>query len=169
MTSPEVAKELAIETGYTLPAVEGSKVKISNVTSKSFGIVVRDEDNVDTVFNLILRNTTVPVDVAKAFYTAESSQKSVLIRIMENETGDTIVPAETAIEIGMAVLYLPEGLPAEAPVEISFMLNQEGRLKIMAIEKAGGQSVDVAIETSAVIQGKELEEAKSRCQSLIVK
>ena len=65
-------------------------------------------------------------------------------------------------------LDLPEGLPEDSPVEINFNLNREGRLQITAMETTENRQVVAKIETSSVIQGKELEEAIERAQHLVV-
>jgi molecular chaperone DnaK (HSP70) len=143
-------------------------VKITDVTSKSFGIIAHNPQDEEIVFNLILRNTSVPERIKKTFYTAVPNQETVLIRIMESETSDKEIDPDYAVEIGTAILDLPAGLPADLPIEISFELNQEGRLNIQAIESSGNRSVKVKIETKAVIRGQELETAKVRCQNLVI-
>ncbi|HSM75843.1 MAG TPA: Hsp70 family protein [Desulfobacterales bacterium] len=162
------AQEIADEEGYTLPSVKSSLVKVKDVTSKSFGIVVNNAQNEEIVYSVILRNTAVPVEAAKRFFTAVDDQETVLIRIMEAETSEKSIPPEYAIEIGTAVMRLPRGLAADTPVDISFNLNQEGRLKIKAVESTEGRQVDASIETASVIQGEELAAAKMRSQSLVV-
>jgi len=87
---------------------------------------------------------------------------------MESESGELSIMLKNAVEIATAVLEIPAGSPADLPVEISFQLNNEGRLYITAIEKKKLQSVDVSIDTSSVINGDDLEAAKKRCQALIV-
>ena len=164
----EAARQVADETGYTLAAVERSAVKVKNVTSKSFGVIVRNRQNEELVFNLITRNTSVPVNTKKAFFTGIADQETVLIRIMENETSETTLPPQYAIEIGTAVLDLPEGLPADLPVEITFNLDMDGCLQINAVETYKSRGVDVTLNTCAVINGEELEEAKARCNNLFV-
>ena len=164
----EVAKQMSEETGVTLSAVRQSTMRIRDVASKSFGVVARRPNNKEGVFNLILKNTAVPVETKRTFYTPESNQERVLIRIMENETNEKVVAVEHSIEIGTAVLDLPEGLPEDSPVEINFNLNREGRLQITAMEATENRQVVAKIETSSVIQGKELEEAIERAQHLVV-
>jgi molecular chaperone DnaK len=164
----EVAKQMSEETGVTLSAVRQSTMRIKDVASKSFGVVARRPNNQEGVFNLILKNTAVPVETKRTFYTPESNQERVLIRIMENETNEKVVAVEHSIEIGTAVLDLPEGLPEDSPVEINFNLNREGRLQITAMETTENRQVVAKIETSSVIQGKELEEAMERAQHLVV-
>ncbi|WDN90852.1 hypothetical protein BuS5_03823 [Desulfosarcina sp. BuS5] len=164
----EAARQVAGETGYTLAAVERSAVKVKNVTSKSFGVIVRNRQNEELVFNLITRNTSVPVNTKKAFFTGIADQETVLIRIMENETSEKTLPPQYAIEIGTAVLDLPDGLPADLPVEITFNLDMDGCLQINAVETYKSRCVDVTLNTCAVINGEELEEAKARCNNLFV-
>ncbi|SHK11570.1 Molecular chaperone DnaK (HSP70) [Desulfatibacillum alkenivorans DSM 16219] len=164
----DAAREMADDTGVTQAAVESSLIKIRDVTSKSFGVVVNNAENEEAVFNVILRNTAVPVNAKDTFFTAVANQQKVLIRIMECETSEEWVPVETAVEIGTAVLNLPTGLPTETPVEISFSLNREGRLQITARETTESKEVNVVIETTSVIRGKDLDEAKARSQGAVV-
>ena len=162
------AQEVADSTGYTLAAVQNSAVKIKDVASKSFGVVVWNQNQEEVVFNLILKNTPVPFNASKAFFTGVANQEKVLIRIMENETSEKTIPTSHATEIGTAVLELPMNLPEDLRVDIKFQLNKEGRLQITAVETADLRSVEVIINTDSVIKGKELEEAKTRSQGLVV-
>jgi len=164
----EEAKRIAVETGHMLPNVQRSMVKIKDVASKSFGVLATNPENKEEVINVIMRNTTVPVEAMRSFFTAVADQKTVLIRIFESETSDGSVPPEHAAEIGTAVLDLPPGLPADTPVNISFSLNREGRLDITAVESSESRKVNVTIETLSVIRGAELEEAKARVQNLVI-
>ena len=164
----EASKEVSEITGYSLPAVKDSLVRIQDVTSKSFGIVVENYGKKEEVFNLILKNSAVPIDIAKQFFTGAENQETVLIRIMENEMMEQVVAIEQATEIGTAILNLPKGLPKESPVQIFFKLSKDGRLQITAVEKTESRMVEVVIDTKSVIQGEEFEEAKVRCQSLVV-
>ncbi|MFW6283933.1 MAG: Hsp70 family protein, partial [Desulfosalsimonas sp.] len=164
----EAARELAEDTGYALPSVENAMLRVKNVTSKSFGVVAHNPSGDEIVFNLVLRNTTVPVNVVKKFYTAVQNQKTVLIRTMESETSSIEIPLEHATEIKTAVLHLPPNLPADLPIEITFDLNDEGRLHITALETGEYRKVQVEVDTASVIGGEEFEKAKQRSQNLVV-
>jgi len=165
----EAVKEAAAEEGYTLPAYERAFVKVKNVTSKSFGVVVKNVDQEELAYNIIMKNTPVPTEYTHRFYTAVEGQKTVLIQIMETETSELTISSSQGIEIGKAVLDLPDNLPDDSPVDIEFRLNEEGRLEMTAVEQSESQQkIKVTIDTSCVIQGEELEEAKTRCQALVV-
>ncbi len=163
-----IAQSVADETGFTLDAVKYSNIAIRNVTSKSFGVVARNEQNEDQVINLVLKNTRVPVQVTEQFGTHLKNQKTVKIRIMEDEVSSKNVSADDAIEIGTAILKIPSNLPANSPIQIVFRLNEEGRLSITAMETTQSREVSVSIETSSLIQGKELEEAMARSKTVSV-
>jgi len=162
------AQQVADDTGYTLPTIQSAMLKVKNVTSKSFGVVAHNPKNEEIVFNLVLRNTAVPISRKKNFFTAVENQQTVLIRIMESETSSVEIPLDHAVEIKTAVLNLPPELPADLPIEITFSLNDEGRLHITALETSDSRQVEVVLDTASVIQGEALEKAKARSQSLVV-
>lgn len=165
----EVEQLVADDTGFSLADVKMAQVKIKNVTSKSFGIIAFDSNDEEVVFNLLLKNTDVPSHITKPFGTAVENQEVVSIQIMENDSSDVVAPLHEAVEIGTAVLKLPKGLPSDTPIEITFRLNEEGRLEITAIEpKTSSRRVRVAIDTRSVIQGEEFKRAKLRNQKLKV-
>jgi molecular chaperone DnaK (HSP70) len=166
----EEVEQLVSEDQELRPSdVKLTRVRVTNVASKSFGIIAVNSKDEEIVYNLILKNTDVPNVVTKSFGTAVADQEAVSIQIMENDTTDIMTALNEAVEIGTAVLQLPDGLAADTPIEITFRLNEEGRLEISAIEPtASKRKVDVAIDTRSVIGGEELEEAKARSRQLVV-
>lgn len=164
----QAEQEVADATGFTLGAVKSAAMDIKNVCSKSFGIAAYDGDDVEKLFNLILRNTTVPVDATKGFGTREANQETVELRIFENELSEHVLDLGKGKEIGTAMLSIPSGLPANAPIEVNFVLNEEGRLDMTARELNEGRTVKATIETNSVISGEALEEAKARGKALVV-
>lgn len=163
----KAAQQVADNTGLTLGAVKSSRVTVKNVCSKSFGVVAYRGDE-ELVFNLILKNTTVPVEFTERFGTREDNQENVDIRVMENEVSDKTNPPARSKKIGDALLEMPSGLPANSPIDITFSLNDEGRLDITAMEAVENREVKTSVETNCILQGEELEEARTRSQSLNV-
>ncbi len=162
----QTRRKLAQASGEEMP--ESSMMDITDVTSKSFGVVILTEDQGERVFNLIFKNTAVPASVKRSFYTAEDNQESVFIRVMESESSSESIQPEYAVEIGTALLDLPAGLPIDLPIEITFNLDKEGCLNITAVETKEKRRVNVSIETTSVIEGEALQFAKKRSQSLVV-
>jgi molecular chaperone DnaK len=164
--SAEVKKareEVAEELGMTIGAVNhASTQKFINVTSRSFGVVSFDEKDYEAVSNLILKNTSLPTSITQRFGTNRPNQDTADIRVMENISDCPRVEIAESTEIGLAVLTLPKGLPARAPIEISFDLNEQGRLHVLAFEPTGKQKVETEIQTNSVISQEQLEEAIER-------
>lgn len=164
----EAARSFADETGLTLGAVKSSKITVKNVCSKSFGVVALDQNDTEWVFNLVLKNSAVPVDARQCFGTHEANQENVNIRIMEDEVSEEKIPPQNSREIGNGVLAVPPGLPANSPIEVTFKLNEEGRLDITALEKTQNRELDITLQTNSILQGEDLEAAIIKSQSLSV-
>lgn len=164
----KAAKQVADDTGYTLSAVKASNVRVVNVVSKSFGVVTYNNEGKEVIYNLILKNSEVPAEFTERFGTHEENQDNVLIRVVEDELNDRVIDLDYGKEIGQVELMLPENLPANSPIDITFKLNEEGRLEITGVEAAEKREVKTAIDTSSVIKGKELEEAKERSKNIEV-
>lgn len=164
----KAAKQVADDTGYTLSSVKASNMRVVNVVSKSFGVVTYNNEGKEVIYNLILKNSEVPAEFTERFGTHEENQENVLVRVVEDELNDRVIEKEYGQEIGKAELELPENLPANSPIDITFKLNAEGRLEITAVEAVEKREVKTSIETSSVIKGEELEEAKKRNKSIEV-
>ncbi|MDM8553902.1 Hsp70 family protein [Desulfococcaceae bacterium HSG7] len=162
----QTRRKLAQASGEEMP--ESAMVDITDVTSKSFGVIILTESDGERVSNIILKNTAVPASVKRSFYTAEKNQESVYIRVMESESSSDNIPPDYAVEIGTALLDLPRGLPVDLPIDIFFNLDKEGCLHIKAVESKENRRVNVSIETTSVIEGDALKLAKKRSQSLVV-
>jgi molecular chaperone DnaK len=76
---------------------------------------------------------------------------------------------EQGSEIGSAVLPLRPNLPEGAPIEVTFGLNQQGRLHITGRDMAaGGKTVEATIETNRALSEQELAAATARARSVKV-
>lgn len=164
----KAAKKVADDTGYTLSAVKASNVRVVNVVSKSFGVVTYNNEGKEVIYNLILKNSEVPAEFTERFGTHDENQENVLIRVVEDELNDRVIELDYGKEIGRAELTLPENLPANSPIDITFKLNEEGRLEITGVEAVEKREAKTTIDTSSVIKGKELEEAKERNKNIEV-
>jgi molecular chaperone DnaK (HSP70) len=168
-TMEKAQQAVADDMGLLKTSVEKAvEMKITDVTSRSFGIVALDQNNKENVFNLIHVNDNVPTHATQQFGTVETNQENAEIRIMENIDSGNLVDPGNCQEIGNAILNLPSGLPARSPVEIKFQLDEQGRLHATARELTANRVIEVDIETKRVISQEKLEEAKARSTGLTV-
>jgi len=153
----QAAEALAAETGFTLGAVKHRK-RIVNVSSQSFGVVAYDARGEQRAVHIILKNTEVPCQASMPFGTHEANQTSAEIQIVETDSTEKELPYNSeqpddniSHQIGEAILDLPGNLPAQSLIEVTFSLNEEGRLSMTARDKSTGNHIASHIETTAVI------------------
>jgi molecular chaperone DnaK (HSP70) len=138
-------------------------MKVVNVTSKTFGIVVlRLQDRKEIVSNLICRNHPVPADVTREYPTLDDDQGTVEIRLMENAELNGTAEVEQCTELGRAELELPRGLRAGSMIRVTFRLNEQGRLEVTALEPTSAKALEMEVETAGVMSAEEVEAAKRR-------
>lgn len=164
----QAEQKLADRTGLMIGEVKKARTVITNVTSKSFGVIAIDALGANILSNLILRNKSVPAEITKRFGTHLDNQMEVSIIVMENELNDDITLPSNGKEIGETILHMPANLPAGTGIDITFKINEEGRLDIKAIEETEGREITAIIQTTSVIQGEELAEAIEISKGLII-
>jgi molecular chaperone DnaK (HSP70) len=161
--------DVARSQGMALP---GLKVlvnkKITNVTSKSFGMVAYNEKDREVVYNLILIDSQVPASFKEKFFTREDGQVSVDMRCMENQLPEKQVEVGDSREVGLAVLEFAHSLPKGAPVEVTFDLGPDGLLHVHGLDLTTGRAMKTEYRTESIMSNEEVEAAKSRNLSLRV-
>ena len=170
VTQQRAEQEVADRLGMTLNSVrKANEMKITNVTSHSFGVVATDvSSGKEIVSNIILKNTAVPATATQQFGTMEDNQENAQIRIMENSSSNQKVEPDDCDPLGEAMLSLPPGLKEMSPIEITFELDEQGRLHGVARELSSNRTVEVNIVTSRIISDEKLEEAKARSMKVSV-
>ncbi|MFT4927343.1 MAG: molecular chaperone DnaK, partial [Phenylobacterium sp.] len=130
----EAQHKVALNQGMALPGLKKiTETKITNVTSKSFGIVVLNDEAQERVNNLITLDEQVPVNITQQFTTFHEAQENVELRCIENSErkGHTqMFDLDPDQEFGHAVLSFGEALPKGSPVEITFTLGPDGLLSV---------------------------------------
>jgi molecular chaperone DnaK len=163
-------KEVAQEHGLALPGLKAIvNKKIINVTSKSFGIVVMNQQHREVVTNLIEIDDPVPKAITKRFGTYEDGQILVDLRCMENQQrGTREIELGTCREVGNAELRFAKELPRSSPIEITFNLGPDGLLTLKGRDLTNGREVDAHFKTESIMTREEVEAAKSRNLALQV-
>lgn len=160
----QAQNEVASQFNLLPSTVKGLTGKtIINVTSRSFGVIAYNKKGELRVTNLILKNDPLPAKTTQKFGTYEDNQTTAEITIVDNLSSDEeydLPPASR--EIGKAELTIPPNLPKGTPIEITYELNEQGRLQIHAKELVGGNEIQIEIETETGASEQEIKEAKSR-------
>jgi len=167
----EMARQANLPTDVVGASVD---MNIVNVTSRSFGTIAfksvtpQDGEQEEVLFNMILKNTELPARRVQEFYTVAPNQKTVTIRVLESLSSEEMADPCEGTEIGEAVLELPDGLPAGSPLQIEFLLNENGLLELTATETTHHQEVRARFETADAISEADLSAAKQRLADAMV-
>ncbi|MBN1589890.1 MAG: Hsp70 family protein [Pirellulales bacterium] len=152
-----VARGAALYARYLLTDETASKTAgftVTNVNAHSLGIESIDPATLQkTNVILIPRNTPLPASFTKKFTTKSENQRSIVIQVLQGENTD---PAECAA-IGRTMLAdLPEGLPANWPVEVSFEYEANGRLRVYAVVPETEREVTLELERTVGLSDERL-------------
>lgn len=160
----QAQSQVAADHGIALPGLQKmTSATITNVTSKSFGIVVIDQNDNECVKNLIVVDDVVPATITQKFVTHTDNQEGVDLRCIESieRTGENdVFGYDPSQQIGQAELKFTHGLPQGSPVEITFALAADGLLSIHAKDLTTHRELDAAFHTESILSREELDEKK---------
>jgi molecular chaperone DnaK len=136
-----VAHGAALHAGLILAYHQGKSPSfhIRNVNSHSLGVVATDaKTRRPRTAILIPRNTPLPVVARRVFKTQKSSQKSILVQIVE---GESLSPDDCSQLGKCTVRDLPGDLPAQTPIEVRFRYEENGRLTVSVQVEGTGKNL----------------------------
>lgn len=167
----QAQESIARDSGLMLGAVKKfNDMKITNVTSHSFGVIVKDDKNDrDFISNVIMLNDQLPAIETKTYHTLKANQEAIEIKVMENsQFAHRVENVSQGEEIGSAILHLPPRLPLHAPIEVSFELQKDGRLHITAREPVYNVAIETDIQTRHGLSKEELQKVKERSKKIAI-
>ncbi len=171
-TLGKAQREVAAAHGLALPGMQRlTETAITNVTSKSFGVVVLTDGGEERVCNLIIADDSVPKTVSREFQTAVDGQLGVEIRCVENTervADEETIPFDPDQVIGTAEIEFERPLPKGSPVEISFNLAEDGLLSVHGRDQTTHREIDTDFKTESLLSEEELEQAKRRNRAIAV-
>lgn len=149
--SERAAEAVANQLGLTTERVRDlANKRVATVTPRAFGIRCLDGEDPSgqrsMVAHLLHANTALPVTLpAEAFYTVDPNQTDVEISVQEQ--AGAVESAELAdnVEIGTGLITGLPNLPASAPIEVTFSMDETGTLRVRAVEPTSGRDVRIEL------------------------
>lgn len=146
-------------------ALDGGRIEIALVTSKSYGLKVSRDDDTTEISNLILKNQKIDpskhaLEVKERFKTKHEKQTGVSLQVFESDLEAETVSMEDGAPIVSGDLDIGEfQLAKGSPIDVTFTLNEGGLLHIHAVEPSSGRAIDFekevgGLQTPEEIQGK---------------
>jgi molecular chaperone DnaK (HSP70) len=165
----DVEKSLGLPSGK---AAELAGTKVTNVSSKGFGIKVvnMDEGGVEHVEFLIHNNTPVPAEITETgFGTSTPNQTSVHIEVMEQAgLQEDPAPENNREVVNGYIEGLPAGLPKGSPIHVTFRLREDGTLTVRALEPSSGKNLDLQARIEGVMSEAEVAATTSKLSRVTV-
>ena len=114
------------------------------------------------VTKLIERNTTVPTSKSQVFSTAADNQTSVDINILQGERTMSTDNRSLGRFILEGITPSPRGAPQ---IEVSFDIDANGILNVVAKDKTSGKEQSIKIEASSGLSEEEIEKMKKDAEA----
>lgn len=142
--------------GFSQEARENlDNINMSDVTNHSFGTFILEFDqdvnqNVEVNDIIIPKDTKLPAEVTKTYYTVSDNQTSIEITITQGEFRDrkkVSILKETTME-------LPSGRRRGQPVEVTYAYDKNGMMKCTFFDVKSGRRESVDLSVSGETKNK---------------
>lgn len=140
-----------------------NRTRVLNVTSKTYGMGCKDDDDKDIIENMIFANTLLDGNckAVQSFYTLIDNQTEVELPVFESDVTDKF--RDKTIDRNMAVpmeegkphsLKLSKSYPKGTPIDVVFEIDTEGVLHVHG--EIGPDSISFEMKIKGVKDDKEL-------------
>jgi molecular chaperone DnaK len=120
------------------------RVQVNDVAAHSLGISVFDsrQHGRPVMARLLPRNTALPVQAARGFYTLRPGETRIVVPVLEGEESDP----DLCRRIGEVIIDgLPPGRPEHQRVDVTMRLDRDGILELSATDVASGAAAATSI------------------------
>jgi len=157
----------------TMMSIGGKKRSIVVATTKSFAleVIIDKKTREPKCCNMIIKNDPMPdgsITVSKIFGTIDVDQREVGITVYESDFMDEYFDVDEDYAIGTATLELPENLPANSPIEITFSLNSEGILEVTGKDLTSNKEIHATMRSKYIMNSETVEELKEKSKRMAV-
>ena len=137
----------------TVAADEITLPTISLATTKSYGTQVLIEDDKPMISNLILKNQNMENNVyshSERYSTHVEGQTGVSIEVFESDEEKELIEINGREPIMVTQFEFEKPLPNGSPIDVTFTLNANGVLDVLAMEPASGKQCQFNVETKSL-------------------
>jgi molecular chaperone DnaK len=133
-----------------------------DVNSHSLGIAVRSPQGYANSI-LIPKNSPLPTESTRTYYTSSSNRRQVRVRVLEGEAHE----ADACVQIGEFVLSgLPPDLPERSPIEVVCRYSSDGRISVQGRDLSSGRLAETILVPQGRLDETELEREAKRVELL---
>lgn len=161
----KLADQAHLDTKKRMFLGSADDIKITNVSSRSFGTVAYNEAGEEKLFNIIMKNDELPKEAREQFSPYKANQRNVKFQVLESLSTDKICDKSLGTEVGNVLLDLPAGCTTDSIIDVIFKLNEDGLLELKATELKSQKTIQAQFEVKDAISGEEKSEAIQRVKN----
>ena len=155
----------------TIGGRDNQPVEVVHATTKSYALKILHK-GAPKCINMIIKNQSMPdgaVSVSKQFGTFAANQTSVEIVVFENDFMDEYFEVDEDYILGTALLEdLPDNLPANSPIEVTFALGINGILDVTGRDVTSGKTIHTTMQATGIMAADMVEELKLKSKDIVV-
>lgn len=165
----EANKKVADEFSLAPETIETAvNTEMITVASKSIGIRVKNKEGQFVCYNLIEKQNEVPCNNTQTFPVSAANAATLPLIVYSNNIVGKQADLDCCLELGKATMELTPGLPARAPIEVTFALNQEGRLELTARDITNDKKIVVPFQVEGVLSEEERKKLEEVVADLVI-
>lgn len=170
----EKYQESAAVSTVAIPGLHGQRMNevVTVATTKSYALRVL-VDGQPKCCNMIIKNVRMDngfISVTKQFGTAEADQETAELSVYESDFDSAYYEVDEDFNLGKASLELPGNLPAGAPIQVTFTLNNEGILELTGIDMTSGKEIHATMQATAgtTMSKEDVRAARDKSKNIVV-
>lgn len=170
----EKYQEAASVSTVAIPGLRGQKMSevVTVATTKSYALKVL-VDGQEKCCNMIIKNVKMEngsVSVTKQFGTADDNQETAELVVYESDFDTEYYDVDEDFNLGTASLDLPGNLPAGAPIQVTFTLNNEGILEVTGKDMTTNKEIHATMQATAgtTMSKEDVAAAKAKSKAIAV-
>ena len=145
-------------------------IKVGEVCNASYGTTCMAHDEVmgkDVLTNdiLIKKNSKIPCEVSKTYYTRHPGQEVIAGNVTQGESADPDLIAE----IATGDLLLPAGLPEGSPIEVTYSYDKDQRMECVFEHKESRKKLVINLDIeSGTSTSETIEDQQAKIEDLVI-
>ena len=170
----EKYQEEAAVSAVAIPGLRGQKMSevVTVATTKSYALKVLVEGT-EKCCNMIIKNVKMEngsVSVTKQFGTADDNQETAELVVYESDFDSEYYDVDEDFTLGTCSLELPGNLPAGAPIQVTFTLNNEGILEVTGRDMTTNKEIHATMQATAgtTMSKEDVAAAKAKSKNIAV-
>lgn len=168
INAEDYKEELAVQP--EMMSIGGMAKEVVVATTKSFALKVRIGGEL-RCHNMIIKNEPMPggsITAELPVATEVAGQTNAMIEVYENDYMEEEFDVDEDFLLGTALLELPDNLPANSPIKVTFALNREGILEVSGEDMTSHRTVHATMQATGIMAAEKVDELKEKSKGIVV-